>query len=207
MTLAASAGRPPSPFGAVKRWKYVPPSPPGVRPKALNRSAMYCAALSRPGLPSPRPFRSGEARNSTWSRSACCENTGGRSARAFRPSAGSGGSLSPRRSAGRRSTLSGESDCCHWPLMMLAGSSPWKPEVRVLPVVGELASEAGERRRRIGDDPADGLLDVGRVAERGHQRVARDRHLLAVHLDAGGVDAQSGTRAEQRSRPYGWCGR
>ena len=32
MTLAASTGSPSSPFGTVKRWKYVPPSPPGISP-------------------------------------------------------------------------------------------------------------------------------------------------------------------------------
>src|SRR5712692_2366683 len=48
--------------GIVKRWKYVPPSPSGSRPIALNSAATYCAASRYPEEPLYRPPRAGSAR-------------------------------------------------------------------------------------------------------------------------------------------------
>src|SRR6476469_7534115 len=43
-------------------WKYDPSGPAGLRPAALNDSAMYAAALLMPSVLSPRPSHSSEAR-------------------------------------------------------------------------------------------------------------------------------------------------
>ena len=146
-------------------------------------------------MPRPRPSRSGAASHATCSRSAFCEKTGGSSAsagaRRQRERRHSGRARRPR-AAGRPAAAS--RSAVHCPLSDVHRLVALEAEVGVLAVVRQLAAEARQRREAVGEDPADGLLGVRRVAAHDHAHVAGERHRLAVHRQLLAVERVVGAR-------------